>query len=162
MQGGQTACWSRGGQVKPPGPGGEITARRLCRSPVPSQWALKKSCLFKCDQDDDNEMLMMSTCKWSMKTKGQLHNPVNSGRHTVAPVDHSHNLLSHNNHSIQAERESICNIWTLGGTAPRSPKPQDCRKKPVLEEENICNGEHWWASLAMRETPCRRCSWLPS
>jgi len=41
LQGGQTACWSRGGQVKPPGPGGEITARRLCRSPVPSQWALQ-------------------------------------------------------------------------------------------------------------------------
>ena len=79
----------------------------------------------------------MSTCKWSMKTKGQQHNPVSSGRHTVAPVDHSLNLLSH---SVQADRES----------------------KPVLEEEYICNGEHWWASLARRETPCRRCSWLPS
>jgi hypothetical protein len=52
-------------------------------------------------------------CKWSMKTKGQLHNPVSSGRHTVAPE---------------------------------------------AEKENICNGEGWWAALARRETPCRRCS----
>ena len=53
LQGGQTACWRRGGQEKPPGPGGEITARRLCRSPVPSHWALEKSNLLKCDRDEN-------------------------------------------------------------------------------------------------------------
>ena len=31
-------------------------------------------------------MLILSTCKWSMKTKGQLRNLVNSEQHTVAPV----------------------------------------------------------------------------
>ena len=43
-------------------------------------------------------MLILSTCKWSMKTKGQLRNLVNSERHTVAPVSkkyHSHHLLLH-------------------------------------------------------------------
>ena len=33
-------------------------------------------------------LMITSTCKWSMKTKARLHNPVNSGRRKVAPADY--------------------------------------------------------------------------
>ena len=176
MHGGQTVCWSRGGQEKPPGPGGETTARRLWRSPVPSlQGGLKIHLL----QNDDD---------------GQIHlHPIHEDQGPTAQSCEQRTA-----HSRSCQSLSISSLWrnnhqrnwfvssmtvTIKLKTPLQPSstpgPSSCGRLhmfeqtppqanqlqkiinglPLVEVASICNDGRWSAPLARRETPCKRYSW---